>query len=243
MMLPSYPDRVLVAGATGGVGVQVVERLRALGVSCRVLTRDSRRAARLGDVEVVQGDALVLADSIRAVEGCDAVICALGERKVPADRPIVDGDGIIHLADASVTAAAQRFLLVSSLGVGDSWQWLPFPVKWMFHAMRAVPILNEKVRSENHLKTLDLGWTILRPGYLTNRGMRSEPLVTTGRAGGTTSRQAVADVAVRCLRSPNTLGAVLTVVDRSMRITLSQGDPFYLDALWEPWRSKSDVSS
>ena len=235
-MLAPYPRKVLVAGATGGVGIEVVARLQALGVACRVLARDSGRAEKLGDVEVVEGDAMVETDCRRAVHGCDAVVCAIGHRRGPKDRPIVDGDGIIRLADAATAAGARRFVLVSTLGAGETWEWMPFPVKGYFHLLRLIPIVEEKTRSENHLRTLDLEWTILRPGALTNRAMKAEPLVTRdGRAGGLTSRQAVADVAVRCLRSPNTIGAALTVVDRAMRITLRMGGPFALDVGWRPW--------
>lgn len=49
--------KVLVAGATGGCGRIVVRRLSDLGIATQVLTRDARRAASLGPVEVVEGNA------------------------------------------------------------------------------------------------------------------------------------------------------------------------------------------
>ena len=108
--------RVLVAGATGGCGRLVVRRLRDLGVATQVLTRDARRAASLGPVEVVEGNALSPEDCRRAIEGCQAVICTLGDRWVPPDGRIVDGDGVINLAQAAARAGARRFILVSSGG-------------------------------------------------------------------------------------------------------------------------------
>jgi len=235
---PPLPGKVLVAGATRGVGVHVVRRLRQHGVACRVLARDATRAAKLGDVHIVEGDALDAADCRRAAEGCDAVICTVGEYKVPKDRPLVDGDGVINVAEAALAAGARRFILVSSLGSGESWEWLPFPVKGFFYAVRAMPILAAKTRSDAHVRTLDLDWTILWPAWLTNRPMRAAPLLTAeGRAGGTTSRQAVADVAVRCLASPNAAGRTLTVVDSFMRPTL-RGPSFELDAPWQTWDSR-----
>jgi uncharacterized protein YbjT (DUF2867 family) len=62
--------KTLVAGATGGCGRLVVCRLADLGISARVLTRDARRAAPLGPVEVVEGNALSTEDCRRAIEGC-----------------------------------------------------------------------------------------------------------------------------------------------------------------------------
>ena len=228
--------RVLIAGATGGVGALVVKRLRQLGVTCRVLTRDAARAAKLGTVEIVEGNVLSAADCAAAAAGCDATICAIGDYRVPKDRAIVDGDGVINLADAATAAGARRFVLVSSLGSGESWDWLPFFVKWYFHAMRALPILAAKTRSDTYLRTRDLDWTILWPAFLTNRAMRAAPQLTAqGRAGGTSSRQAVADVAVRCLASPSAVGRTIVVVDSFMRFTLRGGSPFELDAPWEAW--------
>ncbi len=231
----AFPNRVLIAGATGGVGVHVVRRLQQLGVTCRVLTRDANRAAALGVAEIVQGDVLRPEDCRSAAAGCDAAICTVGEYRIPKDRPIVDGDGVINLADGVAAAGTRRFILVSSLGSGESWSWLPFFVKGYFHAMRARPILTAKTRSDAHVRALDLDWTILWPAYLTNRPMRSAPLLTEGRAGGTTSRQAVADVAVRCLASPSAIARTLVVVDHFMRVTLRRGGLFELDVPWEAW--------
>ena len=72
--------KVLVAGATGGCGQLVVRRLSDLCISTQVLTRDARRAASLGPVEVVEGNALSPEDCRRAIGGCQAVICTLGDR-------------------------------------------------------------------------------------------------------------------------------------------------------------------
>ena len=242
--MSQFPQKALVAGATGGTGVRTLARLRQMGVGVRVFTRDRNRASRFQDTEVVEGNALVKSDCSRAIEGCDAVVCSIGERWTPKGRPIVDGDGIINLADAAAAAGARRFVLVSSLGVGETWAWLPFFVKWIFQLLGVVPILKEKERSETHLKSLQLDWTILRPAMLTNLQMGAEPFVVKdGRAGGTTTRHAVADVAVRCLGSPNSIGTVLTVVDRCMRFTLSGPGSFQLDMAWERWLEQDGASS
>src|SRR5262245_20974480 len=113
--------KVLVAGATGGCGRWVVRRLNDLGITPQVLTRDARWAASLGPVEAVEGNALSEEDCRQAMEGCQAVICTLGDRWVPPDGRIVDGDGVINLAKAAERVGARRFILVSSLGAGDSW--------------------------------------------------------------------------------------------------------------------------
>jgi uncharacterized protein YbjT (DUF2867 family) len=227
--------RVLVAGATGGCGRWVVRRLSDLGIAARAFTRDARRAASLGAVEVVEGNAFSLEDCRRATEGCQAVICTLGDRWVPPDGRIVDGEGVINLVRAAERAGARRFILVSSLGAGDS--WAPFFVRWLFRAIGVMPIIREKGRSEVYLRASGLRWTILRPGFLTNFRMRGEPVLlpVSGRAPGLTTRQAVADVAVRCLQAENAVGQAFTVVDHLMRWANWRGKPIPLDVPWAAW--------
>ncbi len=227
--------KVLVAGGTGGCGWWVVRRLADLGIAARVLTRDARRAASLGPVEIVEGNALSPADCHRAIEGCQAVICTLGDRWVPRDGRIVDGDGVINLAKAAELTGARRFILVSSVGVGDS--WTPFFMYWIFRLLGGMPILQEKTRSEEYVRSSGLQWTILRPGGLTNFRMRGEPVLlpATARVPELTTRQVVADVAVRCMQSENAIGQALTVVDHLVGWAVVGGTPFHLDVPWAAW--------
>jgi uncharacterized protein YbjT (DUF2867 family) len=213
----------------------VVRRLSDLGIATQVLTRDARRATSLRPVEVVEGSALSPEDCRRAIEGCQAVICTLGDRWLPRDRRIVDGDGVINLAETAELAGARRFILVSSLGAGDS--WAPFFVRWLFRLLGVMPIILEKTRSEGYVRASGLQWTILRPGFLTNFRMRGEPVLlpVTGRTPGLTTRQAVADIAVRCLQSQAAIGQAYTVVDHLMRWAVWRGKPVRLDAPWAPW--------
>jgi len=229
--------KVLVAGATGGCGRLVVRRLAELCIETRVLTRDTRRAAQFGSIDVVEGNALSPEDCSRATEGCQAVICALGDRRVPTNRRIVDGDGIINLAGSAERAGAGRFVLVSSLGVGDSWDWTPFFMRWFGRVMKVMPILREKERSEEYVRSSTLQWTILRPGFLTNLRVRAEPVLLpdTGRVPGLSSKQGVADVAVRCLQSQNAVDQVFTVVDQCARWFIWRGRPVHLDVPWIAW--------
>jgi uncharacterized protein YbjT (DUF2867 family) len=227
--------RVLVAGGTGGTGRLAVRRLCRLRIPARILTRDRRRARGAGPVEVVQGDALVEEDCRRAVDGCAGVICAVGVPKPRWRGPCVDGDGIINLARAAEQAGVRRFVLVSSLGVGDSMEWMPLLVKGLFRLLNVAPLLREKARSEDYVRSSGLAWTILRPGLLHGGPMRSDPVLTvTGRVPGVSGRQAVADVAVRCLRSDKARACVLALADGWVRPWL-QGEPFHLDVPWVRW--------
>ena len=100
-----------------------------------------------------------------------------------------------------------------------------------------MPIIQEKTRSEGYVRSSGLQWTIMRPGFLTNFRMRGEPVLwpAAGRVPGLTTLQAVADVAVRCLRSENAIGQAFTVVDHLMRRAIWRGKPIHLDVPWAAW--------
>ena len=234
-LLP-FPGKILVAGANGITGKLIVYRLCQLGMSVRAFVHEANRISDTRNIEVVEGNALDQPDCVRAASGYDSIICTIGERFIPKDHSIVDGDGIINLVVAAQTAGVRRFIVIPSIGVGDTWDWLPFPVKWFFQLFGFVPILKEKERSEAHLRKTKLDWSIIYPAMLTNSKMTSEPLIVKdGRAGGISSRYAVADTVCRCLGSPNSFGSDLIVVNGYMRTLLASEVPFKMDIPWELW--------
>lgn len=77
-----------------------------------------------------------------------------------SDNP-VDYIGHRHLIDALQAKGVNRFLLVTSLGCGDSWQYLSDRAKQVFGNS-----VREKSLAESWLQTSNLDYTILRPGGL-----------------------------------------------------------------------------
>jgi uncharacterized protein YbjT (DUF2867 family) len=189
-----------------------------------------------GPVEVIEGDALVEEDCRRAVAGCDAVICTAGRGRARLKGPSVDDAGIIRLAGAAEEAGVRRFVLVSAMGVGDSWKRQPIFIRALFGwPMREY--LREKARAEEFVQASGLAWTILRPGFLHGFRMRAEPVLTvSGRVPGFCGRQALADVAVRCLQTENAQCTVPSIADAWCGHLL-RGEAFGLDVSWTPGKS------
>jgi hypothetical protein len=77
--------KIVVTGATGFVGVRLVERLQALGDRIIVLARDPQKASRqfpqkaFPNVEVIGYNPLILGDWAKAISGSEAVINLAGE--------------------------------------------------------------------------------------------------------------------------------------------------------------------
>lgn len=84
---------VLVTGATGTIGAQVVRELQAQGMPVRAFVRDPERAAeRLGAVELAVGDFTDPASLWRAMKGVSRVFLssADGPEKVAHEQAVID---------------------------------------------------------------------------------------------------------------------------------------------------------
>ncbi|MDY6764874.1 MAG: SDR family oxidoreductase [Halobacteria archaeon] len=173
-------DRVLVAGASGGTGRQIMMRLKDTDLDVRALTRSPRKEGKLRDLgadDVVKGDLLDDGDTERAVQGVDAVLCAVGPS--PMDillgRELVDGKGVINLVDASTRGGVSKFVFESAIGVGNSKKKLPLPFR-----LPIIRSLRAKKRAESTVRSSTLSHTVLRPGILTNGEARKDTLVAEG---------------------------------------------------------------
>ncbi|MFJ2192660.1 SDR family oxidoreductase [Kitasatospora sp. NPDC087861] len=129
---------VLVTGATGTLGREVVRLLVARGVAVRAL---SRRARSGGDgVEWVVGDLVTGAGIAGAVAGVEVVVdCAttVGRKDVAAVRTLVAEAG---------KAGVRHLLYVSIVGVDR----VP------------IPYYRAKLACERVVRESGLGWTVLR---------------------------------------------------------------------------------
>ena len=113
---------VLVTGATGFVGGNLVRELLADGHQVRVLARrgSDRRALEGCTVEVAEGDLLDPASLRRAVAGTRHVYHAAADYRLWApdlrDLYRVNVDGTRHLLEAAAEAGAQRIVYTSTVG-------------------------------------------------------------------------------------------------------------------------------
>ena len=143
-------------------------------------------------------------------EPIQAVISTIGG--LPKDGERADYVGNKNLIDAAVKAGVQKFILVSSIGSGNSAVALP-P-----QALETLgPVLAEKEKAEKYLIESGLTYTIIRPG-----GLKSEPATGNGvlsenpKTAGTIHRADVALLVCRCLNSEGANNKILSAVDRQM---------------------------
>ena len=209
------PKLVLVAGATGGTGREIARLLGQHKLPARVLSSRADAKAELELLgEYMQADLMKPADAARAVQGVDAVLCSVGSRPNPVKMllggEMVDDAGTIHLIDAAKQAGVRRFILVTSIGVGETSDDVPAPLKLMLGK-----VLAAKERAEARLQASGLDYTILRPGGLTNEPATGRVLCAARGLGGTIPRADVANAAVAALFQAQARGKTLSLVSEA----------------------------
>ena len=204
---------VFLAGASRGVGREIAKYLTAQGTKVKALLRSDTTHAELEamGISVVIGDALNELEIEQAMAGepIDVVISTVGGQLTDGER--ADFKGNKNLIDAAVKVKVPKFILVTSIGSGESAPALPLP------AMETLgPVLAEKEQAENHLVSSGLTYTIIRPGGLTSNPPRGEGVLTENPlVAGTIHRADVAELVCKCMTSPKAENKILSAVDRS----------------------------
>ncbi|BAY13638.1 SDR family oxidoreductase [Calothrix sp. NIES-2098] len=219
---------IFLAGASRGVGREIAKCLKAQQLKVKALLRKETAAAELEalGIPVVIGDALNVGDVEQAIltgEPVDTVISTIGGLPGNTERP--DYLGNKNLIDAAVKAGIQKFILVTSIGTGNSIGALS---PQALEALREV--LVEKDKAEQYLIASGLTYTIIRPG-----GLKSEPATGNGvltedsRVVGSIHRADVAQLVVRALNSDRANNKILSAVDKNQLFGQPEFVEFSLD--------------
>lgn len=193
---------VLVAGASGALGREVVRLLRARGHRVRAMTRESSRTRMLGpDVDTVVADARDPRSLAAAVEGVDAVFSSLGASPLPEPRfgwrgfRAVDWPLNRNLVDAALAAGVKKLTYVSAFHTPE---------------MRRLAYIDGHEGVVDHLRALPAGrmaWSVVRPtGFFSAIGSfldmaRRGPLPSFGVPEARTNPIHDLDLATVCLEA------------------------------------------
>lgn len=244
-MRQEYPSKVLVAGASGRTGREILHELGERSVSVRAMTRSADNHESLvahGADEVVVGDLLNPEDARSAIEGCDAVLFAAGSSLTTGlTRPsrVVDGDGVLNLIEAAVAEGVGTFVLQSSIGVGDSRQGMPLWARLV--VLRWA--VREKERAEQALLESGLDYVIVRPGWMNDDPATGDVLIAEGSKmmTGSIPRADVARLMVASLYAPEVINRTFEVVARIDAKAVAP--PSLIDSSWVRQTSPAETSS
>jgi uncharacterized protein YbjT (DUF2867 family) len=201
---------VLVFGATGKLGTEIIEDLTARGDKVTAFVRDTSDRTKLEPlgVEFVVGDAMDI-DSVIAAFNTSDFDAAISSLASMSANPPPDYVGNANVADGAKATGVQRVILISTVGAGDSKDAAPLLSKL---ALRKV--LPLKTQAEDHLRASGLDYTIIRPGGLppsggTGGGILSEDTTTMGFI----ARADLARLVVGVLDDDRTIGTTLAAID------------------------------
>jgi putative NADH-flavin reductase len=157
--------KVLVFGATGGVGRRVVEEGLARGHDVAAFVRDpSRLDVAHERLTVFRGDVLDAASVERAVRGQGAVLCSIGAGR----KGRVRSEGTRNIVRAMEGAGVRRLVCQTTLGVGESSGNLNLFWKHAMFGLLLRGAFADHEQQEAHVRSSALDWTIVRPAAFTD---------------------------------------------------------------------------
>jgi uncharacterized protein YbjT (DUF2867 family) len=188
---------ILVTGATGTIGSEVVRQLAARGAKVRALTREPAKAVVPSGVEVVRGDYLDPGSLDAAMSGVTAAFL-LG---APGPDSRHDQD----LVAAAQAAGVHRWVKLSAIGTGDP---------------DVGPSGDWHVPGERAVRDSGGEWTILRPSTFASNTLSWAPAIREGKPvpnmtgdglSGVIDPRDVAEVAARVLVDGGHAGRTYTL--------------------------------
>ena len=214
---------VIIFGATSGGGLELARLLRNKQGTVFAVVRESSDTTALTKLGVKARtadafDATAVSNALSDIGQAAAVVSFLGGGFAEG-RP-VDGAGNINAINAALDHGANRFILMTSVGCGDSYDTAPELSKKFW-----TDLWKEKNRGEEHLRASSLDWTIIRPGGLravepTGKGILTEdPMVT-----GLIHRNDLAALTAVALESDTVIGKTYTAVDETQAQHARDGD-------------------
>ncbi|MGW4914367.1 NAD(P)H-binding protein [Streptomyces sp. NPDC004270] len=176
---------ILVTGATGTIGSDVVRQLAERGTKVRALSRDPAKARVPAGVEVVRGDYGDPASLDAALAGTTAAFLLR--------PPGPDAGEDAALVAAARTAGVERLVKLSAIATGDP---------------ASGPSTQWHVDGERAVRDSGLAWTVLQPSSFASntltwrealRADQPVPNMTGDGASGVIDPRDIAEVAVRAL--------------------------------------------
>jgi uncharacterized protein YbjT (DUF2867 family) len=190
--------RIVIAGGHGQIAMRLEKLLTERGDSPVGIIRDPKQREDLravgADPVVCDLESAAVDEVTSHLDGADAVVFAAGAGpgSGTARKETVDRGAAVLFADAAERAGVRRYLMISAMGADRE---PPPGTDSVFAAyLRAKGAADADLASR-----ADLGWTILRPGRLTNEPGTGLVRLAVDTGRGTVPRDDVAAVLLALL--------------------------------------------
>jgi len=160
--------RLLILGATGGTGLQLVSQALEAGNEVTAYVRDAAKLeVKHERLRVVVGPIVDEARPfLEAMTGQDAVISTLGRGLSLQSEHVIERC-VPPMLSAMKSHGVGRLIFTSAIGVGDAYSEAPLLSKLVIRVLLK-DIYPDKLIGENLVRNSDLEWTIVQPAGLTN---------------------------------------------------------------------------
>jgi putative NADH-flavin reductase len=205
--------KLLVLGATGATGLEIVRLATERGHFVTAFVRSSQRLRPFGDrIAIQQGDLLDPEQLARVMKGHDAVLSAFGPRV-----PISTEDATLLQRFAVALTGAMKHAGVRRLAI-ESVAFLfrnaIAPPAYLLGRLLFPGIIADSAAMEHAITESGLDWTIVRPPKLTDEPGTGRYRVGEGhlpRFGFNISRADVADFLIKSVENPSAIHKVYGV--------------------------------
>ena len=185
--------KVVIFGASGATGQELVKQALAAGHEVTAFVRDPAKTARLGDARAVQGDVRDRA----AIDGQDTVLSALGARSL-TERGLLEA-AMANIISGMTEHSVCRIVVLGAAGaLHDANKYQSATTKlvyWIIMRTLLKNPLDDQAAQERLIEASDLAYTMVYPPRLTNSPRTSNYRVQGDGLPPHGSRIARADVA------------------------------------------------
>ena len=196
--------KLVVLGATGGVGIEIVRQAIARGHQVKAFVRSAVRLKSFdGRVDIEQGDLLNISALEKAIRGSDAILSGFGPR-----LPIAKSDAnLLRDFAASLTRAMQQASVGRVVVVSTAFLFKDaiLPPAHLFGRLFFPGVVKDATAMEQIISRSGLDWTLVRPPQLTDNAHTGTYRMRDGHLpvfGFKISRADVADFCLRTVEDP-----------------------------------------
>jgi putative NADH-flavin reductase len=168
--------KLTLLGVTGSTGEALLEQALVHGHDITAVARTPAKVtASAPNLKVVAGDVMAAETLVAPFAGGEAIVCCVGVASPMQARKgtTVYSAGTRNIVDAMHKAGARRLITVSSAGVAPR-KGAPIVYKLIVKPYFLEPSYRDMRLMEAFLRSSNVDWTIVRPPYLTDGGLRTD---------------------------------------------------------------------